>query len=83
MYNVLIRPDEGFQKHYCPVCKTEYHCIAAFTEGGCDDEDYERECHNCLGVIIGVDFNRHIKVKDVKEQFATRQFYGKVEDKIK
>ena len=30
------------------------------------------------GVEIGVDFNRHIKVKNVKEQFATRQLFTEV-----
>ncbi len=80
MYNVLIRPDEGFQKHWCPICKTEYDCIAAFGDYGCDDEDFERDCHNCLGVIIGVDFDRHIKVKNVKEQFPTRQSQETVEN---
>ncbi|MCH8915703.1 MAG: hypothetical protein IIA82_07670 [Thaumarchaeota archaeon] len=68
MYNVLIRPDEGFQKHYCPTCKTEYDCPASYTDMGCDDEDFERKCRNCLGIELGVDFVAHIKVKDVKIQ---------------
>ena len=64
IYNVLVRPDEGFQRHYCPTCKTEYDCLASFN-GGCDDEDFERKCRNCLGIELGVDFYSHVKIKDV------------------
>lgn len=68
IYNIILRPEEGFQRHFCPVCKSEYDCPASFTDGGCDDEDFERTCNNCLGIQIGVDFNRHIKIKDVKSK---------------
>ena len=72
MYTVLIRPDEGFQKHYCPTCKIEYDCPASFSECGCDDEDFERKCNSCLGVEIGVDFISHVKVKDVGEKYPVQ-----------
>lgn len=62
----MVRPDEGFFKHWCPVCKTEYCCQAAMSEGGCDDEDFERTCLDCLGIQLGVDFYAHVRIKDVK-----------------
>lgn len=66
IYNVIKKPEEGFLKHYCPVCKIEYTCPASFTDCGCDDEDFERTCLDCAGIQLGVDFISHVKVKDVK-----------------
>ncbi len=68
MYIVLYKPEEGFQKHYCPVCKTEYDCLAASTTCGCDDENYERICLDCLGIQLGVDFVSHVKIKNVEDR---------------
>ncbi len=72
MYNVLVAPDGGFLRHYCPTCKIEYDCPASL-HGGCDDEYFERKCLDCLGVELGVDFNIHLKVKDVKRQDCLRK----------